>query len=261
MKKLIPVALLLVLILVLIFGQFFLESYVWEKSQQRLEDLNDKITLLEEAFQKNPQKPDSLAIPKLALEISKLDQKVKEFDDALRTDFFWLVRFGIPATLVGAAVLFWSIYTSAHSLALNEAKKKIEKLFKSEEQLIREEKKILVIHYTGADRIGIQQYFSASKFDQVEHTSTNEDELNKFNFKDYDLLMFNNKDKEECFTEDEIEGFIKQARLNAVFFYYRGGTLITLQNNERVNSANFKSQIVPNIINLLKFQDLSKRQS
>lgn len=261
MKKLIPVALLLVLILVLIFGQFFLESYVWKKSQNHLEDLNDKITLLEEAFQKNPQKPDSLAIPKLSLEISKLEQKVKEYDDALRNDFFWLVRFGIPATLIGAAVLFWSIYTSAHSLALNEAKTKIEKLFKSEEELIREGKKILIIHYPDADRIGIQKYFIASQFEQVHHTSTKEDELNKINFKEYDLIMFNNKDKEEYFKEDEIEGFIKKACSNTVFFYYKGGTLITLQNNERVNSANFKSQIVPNIMNLLKFQDLSKRQS
>lgn len=242
-------------------AQFFIEWAIWKKVSKDIQEINSRIELLENAFEENPTIADSLALEKFALEIQKLEQTVRENDTSLRNDFYWMLRFGIPATLIGLLGLFWGVYKSTYSWALSEAKKAIEKQYKPEEQLLREEKKILVVHYAGADRSGIQAHFLASKFDNVNHVSSKESDLKGYNFRDYDLIMFNNNSKEqgEYFTESQIREFIDQARSSTVFFYYNGGHLQQLQSNERFNSANFKSQIVPNILNLLKFQDLSKR--
>lgn len=259
-----PATIAIILIAVItLLAQFYIEWAIWDKASKDLQKINQRIELLENAFKESPAIADSLALEKFALEIQKLEQTVRENDASLRNDFYWILRFGIPATLIGLLGLFWGVYKSTYSWALSEAKKAIEKQYKPEDQLLREEKKILVVHYEGADRSSIQAHFLASKFDNVDHVSNKESDLKGYNFKDYDLIMFNNKGKNqgECFTEAQIQEFIKQAGSNAVFFYYNGGNLQQLLNNERFNSANFKSQIVPNILNLLKFQDLSKRQT
>jgi len=242
-------------------AQFFIEWAIWKKASKDIQEINSRIELLENAFEENPTIVDSLALEKFALEIQKLEQTVNDNDTTLRNDFYWMLRIGVPATLIALLGLFWGVYKSTYSWALNEAKKAIEKRYKPEDQLLREEKKILVIHHEGADQNGIRVHFLASKFDNVDHVSNKQSELKKYDFKDYDLIMFNNKSKEkgEYFTEDQIQEFIKQARSNTVLFYYNGEHLGKFRADERFSSANFKSQIIPNILNLLKFQDLSKR--
>lgn len=253
------------LVIFLLLGLF--EYWFWNKSRQRIEGMSEKMELLEEAFQQNPQKADSLAIQKLALEIQKLEHKVEAYDDALRNDFFIITRFGIPATLIGLLGLFWAVYKTSLSFALDEAKKEREKQFKPVEQMLREEKKILILHHpkvAPADQADIQNHFNASKFWNVHHTNfSNEDGLKNVSWQEYDLIMFNNQSRKdsEHFTEEMVEEVLEKyyIRPDAVLFYYNGGNLEEFRADERFSSANFKSQIVPNILNLLKFQDLSKR--
>jgi hypothetical protein len=255
--------LLFALIVVLVLGQFSLEHFVWKKSHEKLNEINDRITLLETAFLDKPDKVDSLAIQKLALEIKQLEFKIQEYDNNLRNDFFWIVRFGVPATLIGLILLFWSVFKTSLSFALAEAKKEREKRFKSEERLLRELKQILVIHHSkvsASERMSIQEHFDATRFENVHYIELPSKTLEKKDFTAYHLIMFHSaSSKDGKFSEQEMKKFIQKHEIGrkTVFFSYDGGFLNDLKSDERFSSANFKSQIAPNILNLLKFQEIS----
>lgn len=270
----------LALLLVLgVWGYFMWASYGHLPST--VEKLKNEVELL-----KAPS--DSIKLTK-AIDLQKLELKIDRVETSIRNEFVLIQKLGIPLTVIGFALMFWSIYKSALGFALERAKETVDRYYLPDEERFKREKKLLVLTKEGGDSGFMRQLLQDTGFLAAATIPDNVKELDEetlFKILDgnkYDLILLNNE--KSPFTNKEIQVCHDQTAGYTTIFSFgnpapdeelkqdeqdrkqekreskHGQLSKELVTSSRVSSANFKSQLYGNLINALKYQKYLSKPS
>ena len=241
--------LFILLVLAVVFMPVWGEYHLASKNRAQLNELSSKIEAIEKARMDTIFK-GKLEAKELSLKIQEAELKTKNIETDLRKDYDWLLRFGIPGTILAFFLLFGGIYKTAFEFAKKQAREDVQKVFRSEEELVKKEKKILVLTPKDGDTNFLRKFFIASGFEKDEFPATqNEGLLTPTS--QHDLILVNNESNSESFKK--IAPLLHSP--STMVFYFGPPKLDdAFMKDQRVSSAGFKSQIYGNLINALKFQ-------
>jgi uncharacterized protein YneF (UPF0154 family) len=193
--------------------------------------------------------PKDLKLEEVKLLIDKSNLEIKQQYDLA-------IKFGLPLSIAALLASIFGAYKWAAEMAKEEAKKAI----RSEEDIIRQERNIIVLGKENGDRIDIVKYLRNANFDKVSDAVWKDD----LDLTDYDLVFIHNFPN-YAFSNEEVNKILAKSKSNAVLFSFgkvvEGNLNDSLVNNTRVNSALFKSQIYGNLLNALKYQQQLRRNS
>jgi hypothetical protein len=238
-------------------------SYFWWEQYgllpEKVKDLSRNVELLSEP--KDTAKNRGFDLQKLDLKIDKTEQSIRE-------DFDWLEKIGLPLTLIGFVLMFWSVYKSALGFALKNAKESINKAYLPDEEIFKRERRILVLTKKGGDSEFVRKFLHQTGFLSAATIPDNLEKLDKqtlhqlLDKETFDLIFFNNE--KVPFTNAEIKICADDTKPFTMLFSFgnpepeeigkQGKLSDDLVALPRVASANFKSQVYGNLINALKYQ-------
>ena len=99
---------------VLILALFFCWNY--QLSYQQIAQMQNKLNLFE-------AKADSVNLK--PIEVQRLDLKIDKLEADLRKDYDLLLKVGLPVSLLALIGLFYGIYKTAYSFAIEEDRKSV----------------------------------------------------------------------------------------------------------------------------------------
>jgi uncharacterized protein YneF (UPF0154 family) len=195
--------------------------------------------------------PKDIKLEEVKLLIDKSNLEIKQQYDLA-------IKFGLPLSIAALLASIFGAYKWAAEMAKEEAKKAM----RSDEDIIRQERNIIVLGKENGDRNDIVKYLRNANFDKVSDDKWEEG----LELKDYDLVFIHNFKTDSSFTNEEVARILALSKSNAVIFSFgkisgSGQLEQALVDNPRVNSALFKSQIYGNLLNALKYQQQLRRNS
>lgn len=239
------------LLLVTIVVLSLLAYWNYSLSQNQLSSIQEKFNQLE-------IKADSIKLK--TYEVQKLELKIDKLESELRKDYDLLLKVGLPASLLALIGLFYSLYKIAYSFAIEEAKKVIEKAYKSEEDLIKSEKTIMVLYKNGAETNDIRKFFHKLNFQNCEFLGF--DDLAELDKNKTDLIFVLNPDGESNvhiqFSDANMTTILDSVKPSTVLFNFGKNVGNDIRAKRQFSSANVESQIYGNLMNALKYQKVLK---
>lgn len=199
-------------------------------------------------------KADSLKLK--PFEVQKLELKIDKLEGELRKDYDLLLKVGLPASLLALLGLFYGVYKTAYSFAVEEAKKEIEKAYKSEEDLMKSEKEIVVLYKKGAETSHIRRFFNKLNFEKV--TFLCFDDLAQLDKSKTDLAFLINVAGIYQFEDAEIKTVMSSVKPSSIVFSFGKNVGEDVRAMPQFSSANVESQIYGNLMNTLKYQKVLK---
>lgn len=228
------------------------------KVPEKLEQVQKDIELIKTM----PKDTQVLTLKKLEYKIEKVQQDTLE-------EVSWIKKLGIPLTIAGLALLFWSLYKSAYSIALQHAKETVARYYLPDEDRFKLEKKILVLTKEGGDTAFLRKFFNDTGFESaVTIPRENLKSLDTESLKKvtdgyiFDFVFLNNENESLRFSDEEISSCLAGTPSATMIFHFGKPNLLPeLMKSQRVASASFKSQIYGNLINALKYQQFLKKDA
>ncbi len=225
----------------------FLVWLNYSLSRTQLSNVENKLNQLE-------LKADSLKLK--PYEVQKLELKIDKLESELRKDYDLLLRGGIPASLLALLISFYGLYKMAYSFALEEAKKEIEKAYKSEEDLMKSEKEIVVIYKNGVETNDIRRFFHKLNFKNPQFLAF--DKITELDTNKTDLVFLINPEGTFQFSDIDIDTIIININPFTVVFNFGANVGKDIREKKQFSSATMDSQIYGNLINALKYQKVLK---
>lgn len=235
----------------LVTSQFWIEASLWKKSSQKFVEIESKIETFEQTIQQKPM-IDSLAIAKLNLELMKLESKLEKSESNLRNDFYWLLRLGIPLTVVGFIGFFFGIFHTTYTLALSMAKKELAKEVMNDSKYVRTFFDVLIVHKNEGNSHKIESLLRKQGF-QVKRKIFAKD-FTEYDLSSYKGLVLDSTPESGDFDADEIKKILARNDFKGVIMKYGGGRVSKEVNSDRFSGATMMSQLYPNLINILIYQ-------
>lgn len=170
--------------------------------------------------------------------------------------------------LVGIITILLNIFWYTNKVAKQKVDEKFDALFNEkrerliqlidaqvEENNLRNEKKIAVISHKDSDEGFIKSFFGGMEFKHVQYLAVEQYERLTG---DFDLIFFNNEDKK--MSVQIMQQYVAESNEKTMCFSFSALTWNDLDSgNEKVAFANRRTQLYPNLINALKYQDLIER--
>lgn len=198
-----------------------------------------------EANYSNALKPgQEIKLEEIKVLIDKASLEVRE-----KTNL--LIFYAFPFTIVA---LFGSIF-GAFKWAAEMAKDKAKEVFKDPETLLKESKSILVLTPDGESDGWLQKFFQLMGFKMLCFCKISE--LDSVKSKHFDIAILNVPSdvsgKDSAFKDN-----ISEMTMATSVFYFGLGRVSneTLEKDGRLSYANAKSQLLGNLINALKYQQM-----
>ena len=231
-------------------AMFWFEHSNWNESKIELMQLKEDVETLKQTLNQNPM-IDSLGLQKFEIKLNKLTQKVQVNDGKLRNDFYWLIKFGLPASFLALITFFIGIYKTTYKWALESAKEEIKKDLMNDSIYVKKYSKVLILHKIGTDSSKIVTLLSNHGFQ--EKILKVYDEKFSESLGKYDAIVFDCSIKD--FQKEEVNNVFKTPEFKGVILKLKGGFVDDeLKNSDRFSSATMTSQLYPNLINLLIYQ-------
>ena len=250
MKKILYLAIPLVMVLFSWCLHLFVNKYFYEP-------LNNRVEIIENSFKKLQAEKVQAASTEVELKekIATLKYDLTKEVDEAKEKSDNIVNWGIPITIATILGLFFSIYKFVFEEAVKEAKIKVAEEFRSEE-VFKTEKKILIYNPDGADVNFLKRNLSEMGFVSVVNCNSNDFEQALTTPRDAIFLNNRNEKGEHLLNEDgilEVDKKILDKCPKAICVYF--GKPITYRlDDTRWSAVNFKTQIYGNLINALKYQ-------
>lgn len=254
-------------------GMYLVEQKVWKKAENNLETVIDKkFVAIDEAVNKLSLTVDGLASPtdsialvkeSLALETIKQDikgvkQTIKTNDENLRSDFYWLLKIGLPATFIGLLLVIYGFYKSLYEIALKKATEEAQSRIMDDVKYQKHYRKILVLHKGGSDVSNTMNLLKKHQFQQLTSRRFEAENLTALN--EYDAIILKGiKDAVNDFSDSEILDILNTSKA-AVVKLAGERVAPSMFDNDLFGSATALSKLYPNLMDLLIYKEYNYKK-
>jgi len=220
--------------------------------------LRDSVISLQKTVHNLKNEHDSLRLSEI--NAKQLELRIEKNDFELRRDYNWLISHGFTFGLAGLVALFVVLYSAYQAItrwAIKQAEEKIRQHFEHEDNILKREKKILVLTPEKQSIAFIKQFFREMHFRMPDFELIGKADL-KFN--DFQLIFIN--DEEDIINNEQIHIILRDIGGTVSVFYFGGLQLQQdIKSKKQFSSCQFKSQIYGNLLNALRFQKLLSNTS
>lgn len=242
----------ILIILILLLGQYAIEESIWNRSKGKFLEIEDRIVIVEKTIKEKPI-VDSLALAKLDIEVKQLDLALKDTDNKLRIDFYWLLRLGIPLTVIGFIGFAYAIYQATYNLALKQAKEELSREIMDDSKYVKTYYQLLLLRKNEGSSNKIEHLLRQHGFQKIE-SKIYPKAIKDLNLSKYEGILLNSSKESGDFTATEIKEILANQEFKGVILKYGGGRVSQEVNSDRLSGATMLSQLNPNLANILIYQ-------